>query len=245
MLVNLLRSFKQRFGRSKVSIRLEESYPDIIEPEFRAALELCRPASMTSIERLYAVYIATRYAVASGVPGDLVECGVWKGGSVMMMASTLLGMGVSDRVIHLFDTYEGMTAPSEKDIDHAGNVMSKVGAENPGWLRAGIEEVRANVARTGYPLARLHFVKGDVLETIPVQAPERIALLRLDTDWYESTRHELEHLFPRLAPRGVLIIDDYGHYRGVRQAVDEYLACQKEKYFLQRVDYSARALIKA
>src|SRR5208282_1202320 len=100
MLVNLLRSFKQRSGRSKVSIRLEENYPDIIEPEFRAALELCRPASMTSIERLYAVYIATRYAVESGVPGDLVECGVWKGGSVMMMASTLLGMGVSDRVIH-------------------------------------------------------------------------------------------------------------------------------------------------
>jgi len=245
MSVKLLRSLKRRFGWSKVSIQLEENYPDIVEPEFRAALELCRSASMGSVERLYSVYTATRYAVASGVPGALVECGVWKGGSVMMMASALLGMGVRTRDIYLFDTFEGMTPLGEKDIDHAGDALSKMAEEKFSWLRVGIDEVRANMVRTDYPAARLHFVKGDVIETIPAQAPGRIALLRLDTDWYESTHHELEHLFPRLAPRGVLIIDDYGQFQGARQAVDEYLARQKEKYLLQRIDYTARMLIKA
>ena len=77
---------------------------------------------------------------------------------------------------------------------------------------------------TGYPPERIHFVRGPVEETLPAGAPDEIALLRLDTDWYESTRHELEHLYPRLAAGGVLLVDDYGHWEGARKAVDEYFA---------------------
>src|ERR1051325_10354963 len=87
-------------------------------------------------------------------------------------------------------------------------------------------------------------LEGTVEETIPAQAPERIALLRLDTDWYESTRHELVHLYPRLVPGGVLIIDDYGHWEGARKAVDEYIAQNNLRLFLNRIDYAGRLAIK-
>lgn len=243
--MKLLRSVQRRLGRSKVSLRLEEQYPDIRERDFLAALELCRSVSMTSIERLYALYQAARYVASARVPGAFVECGVWKGGSVMMMVMALIGVGVFDRDIYLFDTFAGMPEATGKDIDHTGQDMRTVMRTNPGWLKAGMDEVRANLAKTRYPTERFHLVPGNVLETVPQGAPETIALLRLDTDWHKSSQHELAHLFPRLSPRGVLIIDDYGHFRGVREAVDEFLAAQKERYLLQRVDYAARLLIKA
>jgi hypothetical protein len=98
---------------------------------------------------------------------------------------------------------------------------------------------------TGYPSNKIHFIKGPVEETIPRQMPSpSIALLRLDTDWYESTKHELIHLFPRLSAGGILIIDDYGHWAGARQAVDEYFAGLPEKYFFHRIDYSGRLIVK-
>lgn len=243
--MKLLRSVQRRMGRSKVSLRLDEQYPDIEERDFRAALELCRSASMTSIERLYALYQAARYVANARVPGAFVECGVWKGGSVMMMVMALLSVGVSDCDIYLFDTFTGMPEATDKDIDYTGQDMRAVMRANPGWLTAGMDEVRTNLVKTRYPTERLHLVPGNVLETVPQDAPETIALLRLDTDWHESTQHELAHLFPRLSPRGVLVIDDYGHFQGVREAVDEFLAAQKERYLLQRVDYAARLLIKA
>ena len=104
--------------------------------------------------------------------------------------------------------------------------------------------VRELVLSTGYPAERLHLVHGPVEETLPARAPEEIALLRLDTDWYESTRHELVHLYPRLADGGVLIIDDYGHWEGARRAVDEYFATEAPSLMLNRVDYTARIAIK-
>jgi O-methyltransferase len=95
---------------------------------------------------------------------------------------------------------------------------------------------------TQYEPARLHFIQGDVMETLPKDAPSEIAVLRLDTDWYESTRHELIHLYPRLVVGGVLIIDDYGHLLGARKATDEYL--DGHRILLDRIDYSARIAIK-
>jgi predicted O-methyltransferase YrrM len=107
-----------------------------------------------------------------------------------------------------------------------------------------LAEVQANMARTGFPAERTRFVQGDVGQTIPGEAPERIALLRLDTDWYESTRHELEHLYPRLQPGGVLIVDDYGHWAGAREAVDEYFAQHGIAILLNRIDYTGRIAVK-
>ena len=97
---------------------------------------------------------------------------------------------------------------------------------------------------TGYDKSKIHLVKGKVEETIPKTLPERIALLRLDTDWYASTKHEMLHLFPRLVPGGVLILDDYGSWLGARKAVDEYIAENKVKIFLCRVDNSGRVAVK-
>lgn len=97
---------------------------------------------------------------------------------------------------------------------------------------------------TAYPMENVHLVKGKVEDTIPKILPSQIALLRLDTDWYESTRHELIHLYPNLVKNGVLIIDDYGHWRGSKQATDEYFDGFAPKPFLQRVDYTGRLSIK-
>jgi hypothetical protein len=91
------------------------------------------------------------------------------------------------------------------------------------WAEASLEDVRAGMAETGYPAERVHYHVGPVEETIPGEAPQTIALLRLDTDWYESTRHELEHLYDRVSPGGVVIADDYATWQGARKAVDEFL----------------------
>ena len=107
------------------------------------------------------------------------------------------------------------------------------------------ESVRATLLETGYPPERLHFVRGAVEETVPAAAPEQLALLRLDTDWYESTRHELVHLYPRLSDGGILIVDDYGHWEGCRRAVDEYFASDADPILLNRIDYTGRIAIKA
>ncbi len=112
------------------------------------------------------------------------------------------------------------------------------------WCIASLQEVRHNMQATGYPSGQIHYIEGRVEETIPAQIPDSIALLRLDTDWYESTRHELEHLYPRLVEGGVLVLDDYGHWQGARQAVDEYFAQAGHRPLLQRIDYSGRLAVK-
>jgi hypothetical protein len=220
---------------------------EVFEDDFVTHANFCKPFTLTTTERLYALYKAVHFVVSSGVSGDFVECGVWKGGSVMMMALTLKSLGITDRTIHLFDTFAGMTQPMDIDANINGisgkNLLDR-GDPNV-WAIAPMEEVRSNLARTGYPMERFVFVPGDVSKTLPEFAPTRIALLRLDTDWYESTRHELEHLFPRLQARGVLIIDDYGHYIGARKAVDEYFEIQSDKYLMLRIDYTGRILMKA
>ena len=121
---------------------------------------------------------------------------------------------------------------------------SRARPPEPASVPAGFDEVRRNLASTGYPSDRLHFIRGRVEDTIPASAPESIALLRLDTDWYESTRHELTHLYPRLVRGGVLIIDDYGHWQGARQATDEYFSVLGSPVLLHRIDYTGRIAVK-
>ena len=224
-------------------------YPDL-DPEFWTLYSTCRSATMTSVERMFALYKSVEYVVRSEIPGDFVECGVWRGGSLMMMALTLQRLGQT-RAIHGFDTFEGMPAPTAADIKHdTGESAAAILARSVEreddlvWGIAGRDVAEKNVAATGYPAELVHFHVGRVEETIPDRAPDRIALLRLDTDWYESTRHELEHLYPRLAPGGVLIIDDYGFWRGARQATDEYFAKIGGKVLLNRIDDTARVLVK-
>jgi hypothetical protein len=215
-------------------------------PDFEASdIEIIRavePYTMTSTERIHALVHAVRHVVRNRIAGEMVECGVWKGGSVMAMALTLLQLGERDRSLYLFDTFSGMTPPGDVDVDYQGQqaqvILDAVRCE------ASQQEVEKAVFSTGYDREKIHFVPGRVEETIPAHAPESIALLRLDTDWYESTQHELVHLFPRLARGGVIIIDDYGHWRGARQAVDEYIAQNEIPLLLHRIDYTGRIGVK-
>lgn len=222
------------------------SLPDA-SPADRATLAAVAEFTMTSPERVLATCEATRHVVRHEIPGAIVECGVWRGGSSMAMARTLLDEGSDDRHLYLFDTYEGMSEPTAHDVSLFGDVAEVELATQPPdsliWARAALEEVRANVTSTTYPADRLHFVQGRVEDTIPEHAPEQIALLRLDTDWYESTRHELAELGDRMSPGGILIIDDYGHWNGARRAVDEWVASRATPVFLARTDYTGRIAV--
>jgi len=215
-----------------------------LEPSFLALANKCASETMTSIERQYALWQAVRHIARRGIEGDVVECGVWRGGSVMLAAMTLLEERDTDRTLWLYDTFEGMTPPSDADVQEmSGRKAADVLAEDELFRCVAARDiVEKNIASTGYPHVRI--VEGDILQTIPANVPERIALLRLDTDWYATTRHELEHLYPRLVKGGVLIIDDYGYWRGARQATDEYFAAIDDAPLLHRIDYTGRVAVK-
>lgn len=221
--------------------------PDISE-EDKATIHRVMPYTQTSVERIYAVIQAVRYIENSEIKGSIVECGVWRGGSMMAALNALLELNSQGRDIYLFDTFEGMTEPGVEDVSIRGESMTDEfvrktsGGEN--WCGVSMDEVKCNILSMGYPLSKTHFIKGRVEDTLPLDSPNEIALLRLDTDWYESTRHELVHLFPRLAVGGIIIIDDYGHYSGAKLAVDEYFAENKINIFLSRIDYTGRIGVK-
>jgi hypothetical protein len=169
---------------------------------------------------------------------------------MMAIAYRLAALGVQDRELYLYDTFAGMPPPGEHDVDHAGRSAYSAHAERNGdergsdWYSEPLNAVRRNMRRTGYPEDRIHYVAGRVEETIPGVMPDSIALLRLDTDWYESTRHELVHLYPRLLSGGILIVDDYGHWQGCRRATDEYFAEHGIHLLLHRVDYTGVIAVK-
>jgi len=250
---DFIRQIVRRLGIDVVRYRKGDAAPLPVDFDAAAAetIRTIRAYTMTSPERLYSLIQATQYVESARIPGDIVECGVWRGGSMMAVAKTLLAAGAIHRDLYLFDTFEGMTKPGERDIsvanDRADEVMRNTvrSEDNLFWCYAPVERVRQALLSTGYPEPHLRFVVGKVEETLPGQAPSAIALLRLDTDWYESTKHELMHLFPRLSRGGVLIIDDYGHWKGARAAVDEYFSENGIKILLNRIDYTGRIALKA
>jgi len=226
------------------------AYPSDFAPEEISIYEMAQPYTMTSPERIISLIRAVDYVVRAEVPGDLVECGVWRGGSMMAVIATLQRLGAAPRNLRLYDTFEGMTSPTKRDYASRDGrsasevLMNEDIRESATWAYAPLDVVKRNIASTGYPDQLVHYIRGPVEETIPDRAPKQIALLRLDTDWYESTRHELLHLYPRLASGGVLIIDDYGHWDGAREAVDEYIAANGLRLLLARIDYTGRIAIK-
>lgn len=188
---------------------------------FEQIYQICSPYTMTSLQKMQRLHESVTYINKNNIDGSFVECGVFKGGSIMNMALTQLNF---NKIVHiyLFDTFEGMTDHGEYDVNYRGVPAAKILRNPSKKCICSLDEVKKNVNLTGYPQEFLHFRKGDVAITLKEQVPEKIALLRLDTDWYESTKIELEVLYPRLVKGGVLILDDYGYWKGARKATDDY-----------------------
>jgi hypothetical protein len=233
-----------------VSARVGDAptFPPDFGPEDIETCTAVAQFTMTSPERIYALCEAVRYLVRTGITGGIVECGVWRGGSMMAVARTLLQLGQTHYDLYLFDTFEGMTPPGREDSDYAGRhasvLLAAAGRQEHIWGYSSLDETAKAVHSVGYPRDRIHLIRGRVEDTIPGQAPPVISLLRLDTDWYESTLHELIHLFPRLAVGGVIIVDDYGHWKGSREATDQYLRECNVRLLLTRIDYTGRLGVK-
>ena len=226
-----------------------KALPKDYDEEAKRIIKAVREWTMTDRDKLFALIQAVRYVTRHRIPGDIVECGVWRGGSMQAAAHTLLAQGDTSRDLYLFDTYEGMPPPSEHDVRRGDKrtaaelLAANERDDSKVWAVATLDDVQDGFAQLPYPSDRVHFVKGLVEETTPANAPDQIAILRLDTDWYESTRHELEHLYPRLSPGGVLLLDDYGYWEGARRAVDEWLESTGERLLLTRMA-SGRIAVK-
>jgi hypothetical protein len=230
--------------RKKTHPKLDSEY---LLPGDRESIELGLRYSMASWERIFANTQAIRHIVRARLEGDVVECGVWKGGSMMAMLQTLLTLNETQRKVHLYDTFSGMSAPVSKDGDFAQSKFKELqtGDDQSDWCQAEMKEVQANVDQVGYPDTKISYIQGKIEDTVPQNLPDKISLLRLDMDWYEPTLHALRHMFPRLQPNGVIIIDDYGHWEGCRKAVDEYLDEMNLTILLGRTDYTGRIGVKS
>ena len=247
----LFQSVFNRFGY-RISAVSRVGLPEVekVDPEFVPLFESCKPYTMTSPERMHALYQATHYVVDANIPGDIVECGVWRGGSTMLVAN-ILKQKSSSKKIFLYDTFEGMSKPTEKDVEISNGRpatekwKNHIVNDSTTWCYASLEEVSNNMAKTGYDTKKTVFVKGKVEDTIPDTVPDKISLLRLDTDWYDSSYHELVHLFPLLSKGGVLLLDDYGQWSGSREATDTYFKQNGITLLLNRIDFSGRIGIKS
>lgn len=211
------------------------------DKDFIEIFNKCRKYTMVSRERSFGLYKAVRYIVEKNITGDLVECGVWRGGSVMIMALTLIKLGDTSRTIWLYDTFEGMSKPTNEDVSvdnkfKAAKEWNKKDKKDLVFLcDASIEDVKSNVSTINYPADNIKFIKGKVEDTIPKNLPNNISILRLDTDWYESTKHELEYMYPKLNTGGVLIIDDYGFWSGSQKAVNDYCSRKEVRILLNKM----------
>lgn len=205
------------------------------------------PYTLTTPERIISLVDAVRYVVRASIPGAFAECGVWRGGSVMVIARTLVDLGADDRDLYLYDTFDQPSPPGEHDITLSGDAVADLLADArtlDAFAHLPMSDLEGLLRATRYPWERFHIVQGFVERTLPAHAPEQLALCRLDTDLYESTAHELTHLWPRLSRGGVLLVDDYGHFLGARKAVDEYFEEQDIPVLLHRIDSSARLVVK-
>ena len=181
---------------------------------------------------------SVRYVLANDIPGCFVECGVGSGQFPVMWAEELVRQGVDDREIYLVDTFRGMTepGPNDKTTDDAELFRmtsedvkeyfdERVRPECNLWCYVGLPDIHARMVRTKYPLDKIQYVIGDVRETLLNEAnrpPAPIAVLRLDTDFYDSSKIELETLYDRVVDGGIIIFDDYHHWDGQRRATDEF-----------------------
>ncbi len=230
-------------------VRKKPSMPVEANEFEKSLISECARYSMTGNIRMWSLMQAMKHIHNNSIKGDVVECGVWKGGNLGLMRRFMDHKEMMASVIG-FDTFEGMSEPTSHDEDIYGNVakndMQKAVKDetiNNFHAFASIDQVRNNLKNLGAEKGVV-LVKGKVEDTLSIKSniPKKIALLRLDTDWYESTMAELNHLYPRLVSGGVLIIDDYGHFKGAKKAVDEYF--MNQSIWMHYVDYTCRLIVK-
>jgi len=197
---------------------------------------------MISDERLLQNIRSIDHVQSAKIPGDIVEIGVWKGGSMLAMIKQYETYEETLRGFHLYDTFTGMTPPSDYDEDTHGTPAATLMSDPGVKAECSLDDVRTTITdHTAYDPTRIHYHKGDIC--VNTVYPDTIAILRLDTDFYDSTKHELEHFYPRVSEGGVVIIDDYGHWLGCRKAVDEFLQIHPE-ITLTPTDYTGVYFIK-
>lgn len=236
----------------KISKIKKDKYPIDIPNETIKIYEEVEPYTATSLERVNALLQSVVYITENNIDGEIVECGVWKGGSCMAIAIKLMELEQKTREIWLYDTFEGMTEPTNHDIEIETGKKGKELLDGIDkntdkynmWAYAPKEVVINNMKKTRYPTDNIKYITGNVEKTLKERKPKKIALLRLDTDWYESTKAELEELYPHVVNGGIIIIDDYGHFEGAKRAVDEYFEKEDNKPLLNRIDYTGRLIVK-
>jgi len=206
--------------------------------QFMLAHQIVKPFTMTSIERQYALWEAVKYLDRIQVPGTIVEVGVWKGGSAMLAGLCSKQLGLSNRAIHLYDTFEGMTEPSEVDVDCDGRPGERLWRSD--YMKVSEEEVKENLSLCGCPEQTFFTHKGDIREAYSF--PMWISLLRIDVDFYDSTLSALKRFWRYLVSGGVLILDDYGYWAGAKKAADEFF--EGQNVFMHRIDTEGRLVIK-
>jgi hypothetical protein len=216
-------------------------------------LVLAQRFSMSPENNLLATALACQHVVERNIPGDFVECGVWRGGHAIIAAGVFESTK-QPRETYMLDTFSGMSEPTENDArtyDGASAVKmfeDLKRRENSGWCAASLDEVKDNFKKAGVSLVSAHFIQGKVEDTLCDRnhisrfADRKIAVLRLDTDWFESTKIELERLWPLVSPGGIMIVDDYGYWSGAKKAVDDYFSGNPP--FLSPVDRFARLVVK-
>jgi len=210
-----------------------------------------RNLSMVSYQRLFATAMACKYVIDRNIEGDFVECGVWRGGNAIV-AAAIFDLYQVKRKVWLFDTFKGMTSPTEVDANLSdgrsatAQYLENQRSDHNDWAYASLDDVKENFRGKNLLSDNIIFVQGDVGTTLDNEAniPIQISVLRLDTDWYESTKKELEVLYPRIPFGGCIIMDDYGAWSGAKKATDEYFEGGNNRPFLHYIDNSGRIAVK-
>ena len=211
----------------------------------------CKKYSMGGELRMSVLINLVKLINQKKIKGDFVECGVWRGGNIILFQKLIEYFSIKNKIIYGYDTFEGMTPPSKFDIYQnkktAKFLMSKEkknhNLEHTIHAICSLDQVKKHI-NDATKINNIKLIKGDVVKTLKINQnlPKKISILRLDTDFYDSTKIELEILYPRIQTGGVLIIDDYGEWKGSKKAVDEYF--KNNMPFLHIIDQSSRYLIK-
>ena len=228
--------------------KINEKKKDIIEVSKyeKKLINKCLQYSMTNFERMWSLIQSFHHVRQESLVGDFVECGVWKGGNIILLKKLIEKFNLKKN-IYGFDTFEGMVEPSFYDVNYNNKSAKKMFDEHKkkdiGFAMCSLDDVNRNIKKNT-KTDNIFLIKGKVENTLKnkKKLPKKISILRLDTDFYESTKIELEILFPRLVKGGVLIVDDYGFWKGAKKAVDEYFCDYRQ--FMHYVDHSCRLLIK-